>query len=62
MLGNNEEVTSFRCNTQNVALRRRKNSAPPCVLGSILKLPGLYDAVLRAAAVWFAKRGYDYFR
>jgi serine protease Do len=50
MLGNEEEVTSFRCNTQNVALKGGKIRAALCAR-QYLKLPGLYDAVLRAAAV-----------
>jgi hypothetical protein len=50
MFGNEEEVTSFRCDTRNVALKGGKIRAALCAR-QYLKLPGLYDAVLRGATV-----------
>jgi len=50
MPGTEEEVTSFRCDTRNVSLQGGKARAALCAR-QYLKLPGLYDATLRAAAI-----------
>lgn len=50
MFGNEEEVTPFRCDTRNVRLHSGKVRAVLCAR-QYVKLPGLYDAVLRTAAL-----------
>ena len=48
--GNEEEVTPFRCETRNVRVQSGKIRAVLCVR-QYVKLPGLYDAVFRAATI-----------
>jgi serine protease Do len=48
--GNEEEVTPFRCETRNVRAQSGKLRAVLCVR-QYVKLPGLYDAVFRAATI-----------
>jgi S1-C subfamily serine protease len=50
MAGNEEEVTPYRCYTRNVSNPTGKVRAALCAR-QYLKLPGLYDAVLKAATV-----------
>jgi serine protease Do len=50
MFGNEEEVTPFRCQTRNVATINGKLKAVLCAR-QYIKLPGLYDAVFRAATL-----------
>jgi S1-C subfamily serine protease len=50
MAGNEEEVTSFRCHTRNVKNQTGKLRAALCAR-QYVKLPGLYDAVLKAATI-----------
>lgn len=50
MVGNEEEVTPFRCYTRNVSNQTGKVRAALCAR-QYLKLPGLYDAVLKAATI-----------
>lgn len=50
MVGNEEEVTPFRCYTRNLKNQTGKLRAALCAR-QYVKLPGLYDAVLRAAAL-----------
>ena len=50
MAGNEEEVTPFRCQTRNVKNRAVKMRAALCAR-QYVKLPGLYDAVLKAATI-----------
>jgi len=50
MIGNEEEVTSFRCETRNVALSGGKVRSALCAR-QYIKLPGLFDAMLRVAPV-----------
>jgi S1-C subfamily serine protease len=50
MPGNEEEVTPFRCYTRNVKNQTGKMRAALCAR-QYVKLPGLYDAVLRAATL-----------
>jgi serine protease Do len=50
MFGNEEEVTSFRCQTRNVQTQTGKIKAVLCVR-QYVKLPGLYDAMFRAATL-----------
>jgi serine protease Do len=50
MAGNEEEVTRFRCHTRNVKNRTGKVRAALCAR-QYVKLPGLYDAVLKAATI-----------
>ena len=50
LFGNEEEVTPFRCQTRNVRSRSGKLRAVLCVR-QYVKLPGLYDAVIRTAAL-----------
>jgi hypothetical protein len=50
MAGNEEEVTAFRCYTRNVQNRTGKVRAALCAR-QYVKLPGLYDAVLKAATL-----------
>ncbi len=48
--GSEEEVTPFRCHTRNVKNQTGKLRAVLCAR-QYLKLPGLYDAVLKAATL-----------
>ncbi|TMA58426.1 MAG: trypsin-like peptidase domain-containing protein [Deltaproteobacteria bacterium] len=48
--GNEEEVTPFRCQTRNVQTQTGKLKAVLCAR-QYVKLPGLYDAVFRAATL-----------
>ena len=50
MFGTEEEVTPFRCQTHNVKTDAGKLKAVLCAR-QYLKLPGLYDAVFRAATL-----------
>jgi hypothetical protein len=50
MAGNEEEVTRFRCYTRNVKNQTGKVRAALCAR-QYVKLPGLYDAVLKAATL-----------
>jgi hypothetical protein len=50
MFGNEEEVTPFRCQTRNVKTAGGKLKAVLCAR-QYLKLPGLYDAVFKAATL-----------
>jgi S1-C subfamily serine protease len=50
LFGNEEEVTPFRCETRNVSAATGKLKAVLCAR-QYLKLPGLYDAVLKAATL-----------
>jgi serine protease Do len=50
MPGNEEEVTPFRCQTRNIATGTGKFKGVLCAR-QYLKLPGLYDAVFKAAAL-----------
>jgi serine protease Do len=50
MFGNEEEVTPFRCQTSNVNAGKGKLKAVLCAR-QYLKLPGLYDAVFKAATL-----------
>jgi hypothetical protein len=50
VFGNEEEVTPFRCRTRNVQTQTGKLKAVLCVR-QYVKLPGLYDAALRAATL-----------
>ena len=50
MAGNEEEVTPFRCFTRNVRNQTGKVRASLCAR-QYVKLPGLYDAVLKVAAI-----------
>lgn len=50
LVGNEEEVTPFRCQTQNVKTASGTLKAVLCAR-QYLKLPGLYDAVLKAATI-----------
>lgn len=50
MSGNEEEVTPFRCYTRNVKNQTGKVRAALCAR-QYVKLPGLYDAVLKAATL-----------
>src|SRR6185295_4071441 len=48
MFGNEEEVTPFRCQTRNVGTQSGKLKAVLCAR-QYIKLPGLYDAIFKAA-------------
>ncbi|HEY7218757.1 MAG TPA: serine protease [Candidatus Binatia bacterium] len=48
--GNEEEVTPFRCQTRNVQTQTGKLKAVLCAR-QYVKLPGLYDAMFRAATL-----------
>jgi hypothetical protein len=50
MAGNEEEVTPFRCHTRNLKNQTGKLRAALCAR-QYVKLPGLYDAVLKAAVL-----------
>jgi serine protease Do len=50
MFGNEEEVTPFRCQTRNINAGKGKLKAVLCAR-QYLKLPGLYDAVFKAASL-----------
>ena len=50
MFGNEEEVTPFRCQTRNVGTRSGKLKAVLCAR-QYIKLPGLYDAIFKAATL-----------
>lgn len=50
VFGNEEEVTRFRCQTRNVWTQTGKLKAVLCAR-QYVKLPGLYDAAFRVAAV-----------
>jgi serine protease Do len=50
VFGNEEEVTPFRCQTRNVQIQTGKLKAVLCAR-QYVKLPGLYDAVFRAATL-----------
>jgi len=50
MFGNEEEVTPFRCETRNVSAATGKLKTVLCAR-QYLKLPGLYDAVFKAATL-----------
>jgi serine protease Do len=50
VFGNEEEVTRFRCQTRNVTTQTGKLRAVLCAR-QYVKLPGLYDAAFRAAAI-----------
>jgi hypothetical protein len=50
MPGNEEEVTPFRCYTRNVRNQTGKVRAALCAR-QYLKLPGLYDAMLKVATL-----------
>ena len=50
LFGNEEEVTPFRCQTRNVRTDTGKLRAVLCGR-QYVKLPGLYDAVFRAATI-----------
>jgi serine protease Do len=50
VFGNEEEVTPFRCQTRNVRTQTGKVKAILCAR-QYVKLPGLYDAAFRVAAV-----------
>ncbi|MGZ8532567.1 MAG: S1 family peptidase [Candidatus Binatia bacterium] len=50
MFGNEEEVTSFRCQTRNVATANGKLKGVLCAR-QYIKLPALYDAVFRVATL-----------
>jgi serine protease Do len=50
MFGNEEEVTPFRCQTRNVGTQTGKLKGVLCVR-QYIKLPGLYDAVFKAATL-----------
>jgi hypothetical protein len=50
VVGNEEEVTPFRCETRNVSAATGKLKAVLCAR-QYLKLPGLYDAVFKAATL-----------
>lgn len=50
VFGNEEEVTSFRCQTRNVRTQTGKVKAILCAR-QYVKLPGLYDAAFRVAAL-----------
>ena len=50
VFGNEEEVTSFRCQTRNVRTQTGKVKAVLCAR-QYVKLPGLYDAAFRVAAL-----------
>jgi len=50
VFGNEEEVTPFRCATRNVSTATGKLKTVLCAR-QYLKLPGLYDAVLKAATL-----------
>jgi hypothetical protein len=50
MFGNEEEITPFRCRTRNVKAASGTLKAVVCAR-QYLKLPGLYDAVLKAATL-----------
>ncbi len=50
MFGNEEEVTPFRCQTRNVANPSGKLRAILCAR-QYIKLPGLYDAIFKAATL-----------
>jgi len=50
MFGNEEEVTPFRCQTRNVATQTGKLKGVLCAR-QYIKLPGLYDAVFKAATL-----------
>jgi len=50
MVGNEEEVTPFRCYTRNVGNQTGKLRAALCAR-QYVKLPGLYDALLKVATV-----------
>ena len=50
MAGNEEEVTPFRCYTRNVKNQTGKVRAALCAR-QYVKLPGLYDAVLKTATI-----------
>jgi hypothetical protein len=50
VFGNEEEVTPFRCQTRNVQTPTGKLKAVLCAR-QYVKLPGLYDAVFRAATL-----------
>jgi serine protease Do len=50
VFGNEEEVTPFRCQTRNVRTETGKVKAILCAR-QYVKLPGLYDAAFRVAAI-----------
>lgn len=50
VFGNEEEVTPFRCQTRNLRTQTGKVKAILCVR-QYVKLPGLYDAAFRVAAL-----------
>jgi len=50
MFGNEEEVTPFRCQTRNVGTQGGKLKAVLCAR-QYIKLPGLYDAIFKAATL-----------
>ena len=50
IFGNEEEVTPFRCQTRNVSSNTGKLKTVLCAR-QYLKLPGLYDAVFKAATL-----------
>ena len=50
VFGNEEEVTRFRCQTRNVMTQTGKLKAVLCAR-QYVKLPGLYDAAFRVAAI-----------
>jgi S1-C subfamily serine protease len=50
VFGNEEEVTPFRCQTRNVRTETGKVKAVLCAR-QYVKLPGLYDAAFRVAAI-----------
>ena len=50
MFGNEEEVTPFRCQTRNAATQGGKFKAVLCAR-QYIKLPGLYDAIFKAATL-----------
>ena len=50
MFGNEEEVTPFRCQTRNVGTQSGKLKAVLCAR-QYIKLPGLYDAIFKAATL-----------
>jgi S1-C subfamily serine protease len=56
MPGNEEEVTPFRCYTRNVKNQTGKLRAALCAR-QYVKLPGLYDAVLKAATIGSTNAG-----
>jgi len=50
IFGNEEEVTPFRCQTRNLRMQTGKLKAVLCAR-QYVKLPGLYDAMLRGATL-----------